>query len=360
MLLFELLKWEPRKNNLHQKRLYDEYLDGWEWRFEKTAERVEQAKRACRIVQYSTSDIQDFEERCKQIDPNGIFFGFLPFYKGDYEKLYKRIGEILAWEAPPYQIIDRQVKTQLLGKISRDFNYVLIDDMRHEEYPNVMLKRRTRTKEVFLYSDLPALAHVLVQKHFRDKPTYYARATDADLDAVTTESKIVIKSVNHLEINYYKNIYMKKSIAWTNGNYAYDFMFFVDGKLFGFAVIDIGGTKNLSKDIRVHNSFYLLSDFSVAVDKDKRLSKLVLLTLQSREFYEVLRDRVFRDAKYLSTSAFSDKPVSMKYRGVFDLHSRKENTALNADGKFMLNYVTTFAKHSLQEALSKWIEKYRR
>jgi hypothetical protein len=35
VLLFELLKWEPRKN-LYQTRIYDEIIGTWEWCFEKT------------------------------------------------------------------------------------------------------------------------------------------------------------------------------------------------------------------------------------------------------------------------------------------------------------------------------------
>jgi hypothetical protein len=46
-----------------------------------------------------------------------------------------------------------------------------------------------------------------------------------------------------------------------------------------------------------------------------------------------------------TTTAFTDKPVSMKYRGVFDLHSRTEGR---------LNYLGEAGKWSLEDALTWW------
>ena len=50
------------------------------------------------------------------------------------------------------------------------------------------------------------------------------------------------------------------------------------------------------------------------------------------------------------TTAFTKSPVSMKYRGVYELHKR---------GKDFLNYRTDFKDVTLKEVISKWMKKYK-
>ncbi len=49
--------------------------------------------------------------------------------------------------------------------------------------------------------------------------------------------------------------------------------------------------------------------------------------------------------------SFTDKPVSMKYRGIYKLAKR---------GKGFLQYVGKCGELTAQEAVEKWIRKYRK
>lgn len=341
--LFELLRWPPEKN-AHNRRLYRQRVQNWDAEFEKTCERVEGAKAKARLTRYTAMDVWDFVDHARATDPDGIIFAFLPFYKNDYEKLYRAMGGILSYEEPRYKIIDRERKNALFAKVAANGSpYVFIDDYEHRDYPLVMWKRRSRTKDVFLHSNLDTL-RVFTMKHTSEKPTHYPLITDEDLDRITPASKVVIKRVKGPEINYFKNRFMKKTIIFTDGSW--NFLFFVDGKLFGFAVATLSKYGD--------GGIYILSDFVVPLAKENRLAKLLLFMLQTKHFREHLEEILLSPVGSLYTTAFTDKPVSMKYRGAWELAKRGENP----DGTKFLNYETrTGIFETDREAIEKWLKR---
>lgn len=338
VLLFELMKWNPEKN-IFSSRVYHAIRDNWDANFDKTVERVEKAKATCRITTFRSSDIWDFVDEAAGLDPRGVFLAFLPFYKGGYEKLYQRLEAILTWQPPRYEIIDAPRKALLIERI-KSFDYVFIDDVEYPAEKAVMLKRKTATKRMLLYSNM-AVKHVLVQPHTRSRPTYYPQLTAEDLPAITPASAIVIKRVKSDEINYYRNRYLAKGIVFCDGSWS--FLFFIDGKLFGFAIATLskfGGS-----------GLYLLSDFAIPLE-DARLSKLLLLLLQGVHFRAVVEELVLASVPSLYTTAFTERAVSMKYRGVWKLEKR----GVGEDGKKFLNYSTQTGLHTDSEAIEKWIK----
>jgi hypothetical protein len=336
VILFEMFRYNP-KSNAHNKRLYEAILGAWDAYFVTTSARIENAKKLCHLSSYRSSDIWNFVDEARSIDPDGVMFGFLPFYKGDYEKLYKRINQVLSWEQPAYMVVDVERKRQLFEKICA-FDYVLIDDVRHEQYPAVMWKRRSRTKDVILYSNL-AVERVFVSQHTACQPTYYHMLQAADVPAITPETPISILRVKGPEINYFKNQFMKKTILFTDG--PFNFLFFVGGKLFGFCVITF---QKFGRE-----GLYILSDFVIPLDKSTRLAKLLLLCLQTVEFRDHLEQILLSRVTLLLTTAFTEAPVSMKYRGVFELMKRGEE-----HGVKFLNYETKTGLHDGRGAITKW------
>lgn len=63
-------------------------------------------------------------------------------------------------------------------------------------------------------------------------------------------------------------------------------------------------------------SLYIMCDLAVASDVEKRLAKLVLLLLTSREVKEWVDAKLNKRVGWVITTAFAKGPVSMKYRGV--------------------------------------------
>lgn len=101
---------------------------------------------------------------------------------------------------------------------------------------------------------------------------------------------------------------------------------------------------------------YLLSDFAVAPTDYPRLSKLIVLAATSRET-QLLCQRAFsRRIRGVATTAFSDNPVSMKYRGLLRLTKRSPS---NEGGwAFQLQYQGAMGEHTLAEALEAWAKRW--
>ena len=65
------------------------------------------------------------------------------------------------------------------------------------------------------------------------------------------------------------------------------------------------------------------------------------------------------------TTAFSERPVSMKYRGLFKLHSRAENQnwreadpTQHDQQRYRLNYLSQAGRWTLAEGLDEWRRKH--
>jgi len=105
----------------------------------------------------------------------------------------------------------------------------------------------------------------------------------------------------------------------------------------------------------------LLSDFPVDTSDYKRLSKLVLYAALSRESQDIIQSTLGRKTISLSTTAFSNNPVSMKYRGVFDLLYRRETEGGEGSHdtqKYALQYLGKLGQWTLAMGLETWKEKY--
>ncbi len=116
----------------------------------------------------------------------------------------------------------------------------------------------------------------------------------------------------------------------------------------GSSVVWVGCSGNFTPELHPHA--YLMSDFAVGDGSVPRLSALVLRAALSREAQLLYERALHRRCRGLVTTAFSRKPVSMKYRGLFDLHSRKES----GDGKYVLNYKARVGEWTLNEGMEAW------
>jgi hypothetical protein len=97
-------------------------------------------------------------------------------------------------------------------------------------------------------------------------------------------------------------------------------------------------------------SIYLMSDF--AVSTLGRLSKLVAAVATSRECQLLLERTFSRRFRSVVTTAFCDRPNSMKYRGVLSLLSRTEPKG--EPHRYRLNYGGPLGRRDLDQILAWW------
>jgi len=78
------------------------------------------------------------------------------------------------------------------------------------------------------------------------------------------------------------------------------------------------------------------------------------MVTRCREMKRILDEKSIRDYKAILTTAFTDKPVSMKYRGLYELAKRGKT----ADNKPFLNYRGEFDNSTFEEVVTSWIKRF--
>lgn len=161
---------------------------------------------------------------------------------------------------------------------------------------------------------------------------------------------IEIKQLTLGQFNTLRQKYMSKQIHyWGIPKVCYGL--FADNKLFGAFGLTNDYRNSPPSEIE-QPCVYLLSDF-VTNPKIRKLSRLVLYCLLSKEV-KLLAERLLnKEIKSIYTNVFTKNMSSIKYRGLFTLQSRKQMK----DGSYNLTYYSTIGKWDLKEGLVLWKQR---
>ncbi len=331
LLLLDLFKYEKR-NNAFQERMWDTYLSQWEKMLQKTTQKVQRAIESIDIRDYTMVDVYDYYPQ-----KDGVSIGFLPTYVGGYEKLFSRLEESIQWDIPSYQLLTRQRREETIKRMSQG-EYILYDDQ-ESDLPCVARVDLFGKRSVYIYSNI-LFRKGLIRRKINEKITKYKLLMPED--RIPEDSEIRIIRTDNNTINHYRNLFLSKKIQPTAGDIS--LLVFINDKLFGFLIFNSYSRMKSAGD----NSIYMLSDF-VVPSKHKRLSKLLLMASKCKDLKTVLQEKLIRKVDAIITTAFTNKPVSMKYRGIYQLIKR---------GDGFLNYQAEFEDTSLKEVIKAWMKKY--
>jgi hypothetical protein len=333
LLLLDMFQYEKRKNPF-SVRMWDTYLVQWAALHAKTTAKVADSLTRTKVHEYTMTDVYDYYPR-----PDGVSIGFLPTYVGGYEKLFARLEESITWpDKPAYDMLTKERREETLQKMTEG-DYILYDDV-ERELPCVARVELFGKHTVYIYSNL-FFKKGLFRRTVNEKIARYQLLMPEE--EIPADADIVIKPCDLPTINHYRNMYLSKKIQPGSGGPC--FLAFAGGKLFGFIIFQAYSQKGGDK-----NEIYLLSDFVVPSSRHKRLAKLLLLVLKSGEMKRQLDELCIRDYKSIMTTAFTDKPVSMKYRGIFELGKR---------GQGFLNYHAKFDDTvPLKEIVNLWKARF--
>ena len=332
LLILEMLKYEKRKNP-YSERMWEAYKATFDNLLVRTIIKVKKATDNIRIKEYTAIDVHDYYPR-----PDGVSIGFLPTYVGGYEKLFARLEESVKWEKPSYQMLTDERREETIRRMTQG-EFILYDD-RERDLPCVARVEQFGHKTVQIYSNLDMKKGVF-RREFNEKVVKFNLLEPEDEIPTGTEIRIAKADMN--AVNHYRNMFLSKMIQPGSGGPCY--LAFAKDKLFGCLIFQAYSRKGGG----AQDEIYLLSDFVVPSVRHKRLAKLLLLSALSAEMRRELCEGQLRDYKSILTTAFTDKPVSMKYRGVFELSKR---------GKGFLNYRGKFEEHTLKEVVTIWMKKY--
>jgi hypothetical protein len=332
MVLLEALKYE-KANNAFKARHWNHYRQNFSRFHQATVEKLRERKQEIRLEGYTGKDIFDLLD---EVPKEAVVIAFLPTYAGGYERMFKRLGEIFTWDEPRYEIIDEERKKRtILKMMERDYLY--LDDRVYPGLPMVAVVRKARMKPVYIYSNMAALRLAVLKQQRRSQFVPFPRLSDQD--EITPASKLTITPTSNAVVNYYRDVYLSKGVGIPADGEA-PFAVAMDGKVFGFLIF---------ARMQGRGDVYLLADFVVNSIRYRRLAKLLLLVIQTREIRRMMQEKLLAELPTCTTMVFTDKPVSMKYRGLFKLARRDQ-------GKLV--YSTEMGIRNLNEVIPLWLKKY--
>lgn len=337
MVLLDMLDFDKR-NTIHRKRMWQAYLDGFDTLHEQTVEKLDAV--SIPIASYFAGDVFDHFQRFGD-DPNAIFCCYAPTYSGGYERLYKRLEEIVTWEEPTYSMLDEDARNRLLAWMA-ERKYLWYDDRVIEGLTPVMKQRSGRSRTVYLYSNVVTTPAVFDDRQPANLPNLPLAHSDLTL---TAKSRIWLHRIKASNLGRFKDAFLGKNIDFSQGMWA--FAVVVDGWVVGFlefSKAQFGGADGV----------YMLADFAIPGTRYKRLSKLVVMLSKSGETRRWLERAQCQRTRSLMTTAFTERPVSMKYRGILKLQKRGQTDS----GEQFLNYGAVFDNLTWQEVYNQWWTKH--
>ena len=224
-----------QQKNTFQRIQWSRYVDNFESLVATTS--LNLTASAVQIADYWSGDC--FEHYQNHDAGEGtkdgpIFFGFLPTYRGGYERIYKRLNERVDWPEPEYPMIDDESRAEVHAWLAAR-RHLFITDHEVEGMKPVVVSARANHKTVYIYSNVVDRT-ALFRKPVTDSGTRF-EMIPPDYQ-FTAKTEIDVVAIRAVDIAYYKAAFLNPDIDFVVGMYG--FALLADGGLFGFCEFSPG------------------------------------------------------------------------------------------------------------------------
>lgn len=328
MLVGTMLQYYGREEPYH-RRMWTAYFSRFEQLHGETMGRIARALDGVRLASFYEGDLVDFIADAPE---ESVVISYPPTYSGGYERLYERLHQVFGWQPPPYVMFDEARRTVLLQAMQEKRFWVFGTDARVPELDDngnlrAIIQAGARSRPLITYAGGGTAR--LALRWQKTEPVPWPRA-HGDICG-----PLRIAPVTAGQINTLRALYLNKGIAPVNPSWSLAVLSGDEliGAL-GFAMEKFGGM-----------GAYMLSDFAVRPTVYKRLAKLVAAASLSVEVKTFLEQAMARRVYTLCTTAFTERAVSMKYRGLYEPVGVKDG---------MVNYEARAGRWTLEEAFRWW------
>ena len=322
-----------RKTEPYWTRQNAAYRAQWVRLHEQTMNKVRRAFDGLRLSDFWPGDVVDWIERAPEEE--GIV-AYPPTYAGGYEKLYRAMDSVFGWQPPSYRVFDDERMRELSETLAARPYWILIHDAPVETLGNYLVARvagrSIRSLPTWVYASRACPR--LMLSHQKVRPPELRRMNVDSL--IGPGSRLSLIRITGEEMNALRSLYLNPKILPATA-------------MLNFAVLVDGAMAVTAPRVHMLGEAYMLSDFAVRPTRYRRLSKLVVATALSRELQCAVEQAIGKRMRFIGTTAFTDKPESMKYRGIFELHDRKPGR---------LNYTGAAGRWTLEGALEWWLRKH--
>lgn len=327
--LFNAIKKHKNSQDIYHKSLYEDFISRLYYYKQKYTERYQKLVdnlKSKNIEVLYCADLSDAILNCGEND--------ILIYQNEFHSGMKAAGNALQrFLLDDFGWQDR-TRTRYAEIDEEQVNYMALSQHGFMGRREVFKDQRT-----YVYSNVGYAGDNSFNRR-TITPLKYKRLPD---DYVLTEkSKFRFMRASMSEIDYLRMIYLKKGIVLGSAPFCY--LWFLDDYVFGACMFDFLKVSKYGMD-----AVWMKSDF-VIDHPIQKLSRLLIMGVLSSEFKEELDIRYKHECGIIATSVFTDKPVSMKYRGVFKLYER---------GVGKLHYIQEAGvRGHLGEILKSFVKKY--
>ena len=289
---------------------------------------------ACRLIPYIKSG--DF-----------VFYD-PPVLLGDYEKMFKPVEAAYDIDPEPYTVMTDEIKAAHLAYLNEVGALVLYRTNNPitppAGYTQVFDYMYKWGATYCVYANFQSRSFVGRFSPLREAIRAYPVISKSDV--ITANSEVQFLKVSGKVGNHYRMLWVRKAEMTDTG---ISTLFFVDGKLIGMASIASG--LKFGTDLAL-----LVSDPAAPSSQYARLSKLIIMLISTQEYLTWFNDETLWPHEGFTTRVFSHEPVSMKYRGVFELASRSEHP--EDTFRYRLIYHNRKLMPTLKDALKEWVKRF--
>lgn len=331
LLCTEMFKYD--RDEVFHRRMLAAYRKRFQDLHLQTLEKIKKALDGVQLESFFPGDVMALVE---SVPKDAVFVTFPPTYKSGYERLYKKLVEVFAWQAPEYGVFDDEAFERLTEAMQAKSHWCTLRDHPVEAlspYLKAMVQTGLRTKPVYVYGN-DGTARV-VQPNQKTEPVLFPRLSD-ELPGPLSLHWLTQGQFNTLRSEYLNPKIAPSSatvrLAILSGTELIGALAFVKPQSYGQGWCDA----------------YMMTGFGVRPTIYKRISKLVVMTAMSKEVRAILEMKLSLQVRIIGTTAFTENAASMKYRGSLEVYNRKEGA---------VNYAGQSGRWSLKEALELWMKR---
>ena len=344
MICTDMLEGMQKKGNVYYERMRRAYVAQFARIHADTVKKLKAT--GFSVESFFAGDAVDWVDT---VPRDSAFISFPPFWAKGYEKLSENLEKTFNWEKPEYPILDDERKAIYFQKIQEKKYWIfgtnaVIPEL--SEHLHGICKTVSQAVTIFIYASNGPIRRVGPRM---GAESVNIQRLSKGIGLGSTIEMIQLKSDQFKAIrSQYLNINIVPRVP------PMSFAVLVDGLMIGCFALN-----TIYRGIKEPNEYspyvYLYSDFAVAPTDYPRLSKLVLYAALSHEGKMLCEGMAKRRINGLLTSAFAKNPISMKYRGLFELISRKKDETKD---EWLLCYHSPLGRWSLKEGFDIWRSKY--
>ena len=348
------LRYVWKRQNVWHRRVLGNYEKNWPVLLEKTISKLQDFKAHMSSGEgcgYLAQDAAVFLE--EQDSDNAVFVAPPTYGSKGYIVQERMLAASLQWEQPSYTELnfnDMSFYERIIR--FRDWMAILEFPVQGVEKllgEPVAVVHRGRNSVAFAYAG-HSRKRIVTRSYFHSKspgPIFPSN------QKITGEEQVGVAFLDIKESVRLNELFMSSRVDYFLDDVALSIAFCLNRKIIGKADFTIGkGGRDWALP-EEGKQIYQRADLAVPSSVEPRLAKLVLMLIQSHEVKSLLDEKFKEDWRFVTTTAFTKKPVSMKYRGVFNLHKRMED-----ENGYRLNYYGELGKWTLDEAFKAWQSKY--